>query len=186
MPLLLAHGWPGSIVEFLDTIAPFTDPDDPADAFSLVIPSLPGYGFSGPTSQRGWTPRHIGRGVRHDHGRPRLRALRRARRRLGLDHRLQHGRPVPGPGLGAARELPHRAAAEGRGGARARRAAPPLRAHRHRLPADPGHEAADHRLPPRRLARGPRGAGSWRSSASGATATATSSARSPRTSCSPT
>ena len=59
MPLLLAHGWPGSIVEFLDTIAPFTDPDDPADAFSLVIPSLPGYGFSGPTSQRGWTPRRM-------------------------------------------------------------------------------------------------------------------------------
>ena len=51
-PLLLLHGWPGSIVEFLDMIGPLTDPaahgGDPADAFHLVIPSLPGYGFSGP------------------------------------------------------------------------------------------------------------------------------------------
>ena len=51
-PLLLMHGWPGSIVEFLDVIGPLTDPaahgGDPADAFHLVIPSLPGYGFSGP------------------------------------------------------------------------------------------------------------------------------------------
>ncbi len=58
-PLLLAHGWPGSVVEFLDTIAPFTDPPDPADAFSLVIPSLPGYAFSAPTTALGWGPRHI-------------------------------------------------------------------------------------------------------------------------------
>ena len=58
-PLVLSHGWPGSIVEFLDVIGPLTDPPDPADAFHLVVPSLPGYGFSGPTSQRGWTPRRI-------------------------------------------------------------------------------------------------------------------------------
>jgi pimeloyl-ACP methyl ester carboxylesterase len=58
-PLLLAHGWPGSVVEFLDTIGPLTDPPDPADAFSLVIPSLPGYAFSAPTSERGWSPRRI-------------------------------------------------------------------------------------------------------------------------------
>jgi pimeloyl-ACP methyl ester carboxylesterase len=60
MPLLLAHGWPGSVVEFLDTIGPLTEPPDPADAFSLVIPSLPGYAFSAPTTQRGWSPRRIG------------------------------------------------------------------------------------------------------------------------------
>jgi len=58
-PLLLLHGWPGSIVEFLDMIGPLTDPaahgGDPADAFHLVIPSLPGYGFSGPLPQAGWT-----------------------------------------------------------------------------------------------------------------------------------
>jgi microsomal epoxide hydrolase len=58
-PLLLAHGWPGSIVEFLETIEPFTNPPDPADAFSLVIPSLPGYAFSAPTTERGWHPRRI-------------------------------------------------------------------------------------------------------------------------------
>jgi epoxide hydrolase len=58
-PLLLLHGWPGSIVEFLDMVGPLTDPGahggDPADAFHLVIPSLPGYGFSGPLTETGWT-----------------------------------------------------------------------------------------------------------------------------------
>jgi epoxide hydrolase len=58
LPLILTHGWPGSIVEFLDVIGPLSDPaahgGDPADAFDLVIPSLPGYGFSGPTHERGW------------------------------------------------------------------------------------------------------------------------------------
>ena len=59
LPLVLSHGWPGSIVEFLDVIGPLADPrahgGDPADAFHLVIPSLPGYGFSGPTREAGWT-----------------------------------------------------------------------------------------------------------------------------------
>jgi epoxide hydrolase len=58
-PLLLAHGWPGSVVEFLDTIEPFVNPPDPVDAFSLVIPSLPGYAFSAPTTEAGWSPRRI-------------------------------------------------------------------------------------------------------------------------------
>ena len=57
-PLILSHGWPGSVVEFLDVIGPLTDPrshgGDPADAFHLVIPSLPGFGFSGPTCEPGW------------------------------------------------------------------------------------------------------------------------------------
>jgi epoxide hydrolase len=57
-PLILTHGWPGSIVEFLDVIAPLTDPvshgGDRSDAFHVVIPALPGYGFSGPTRERGW------------------------------------------------------------------------------------------------------------------------------------
>jgi pimeloyl-ACP methyl ester carboxylesterase len=61
MPLLLTHGWPGSIVEFLDLIGPLTDPaahgGDPADAFHLVIPAIPGFGFSGPTMERGWNLR---------------------------------------------------------------------------------------------------------------------------------
>ena len=54
-PLLLSHGWPGSVVEYLDVIGPLTEPDDPAaPAFDLVIPSLPGFGFSGPARGPGW------------------------------------------------------------------------------------------------------------------------------------
>ncbi|MFA5886118.1 MAG: epoxide hydrolase family protein [Acidimicrobiia bacterium] len=63
LPLLISHGWPGSIVEFLDVIGPLTDPrahgGDPADAFHVIAPSLPGYGFSGPTHESGWHPRRI-------------------------------------------------------------------------------------------------------------------------------
>lgn len=59
LPLLLSHGWPGSVIEFLDVLRPLTHPDDPADAFTVVAPSLPGYGFSGPTTQRGWSPRRM-------------------------------------------------------------------------------------------------------------------------------
>jgi epoxide hydrolase len=58
-PLLLIHGWPGSIVEFQELIGPLTDPaahgGDPADAFHLVIPSLPGFGFSRPLPDTGWS-----------------------------------------------------------------------------------------------------------------------------------
>jgi epoxide hydrolase len=65
LPLILTHGWPGSIVEFLDIIGPLTDPrahgGDPTDAFHLVIPSIPGYGFSGPTSYTGWTTSRVAR-----------------------------------------------------------------------------------------------------------------------------
>jgi pimeloyl-ACP methyl ester carboxylesterase len=65
LPLVLTHGWPGSIVEFLDLIGPLTDPvahgGDAADAFHLVIPSLPGFGFSGPVSKSGWTRAQVGR-----------------------------------------------------------------------------------------------------------------------------
>ncbi|HVL84452.1 MAG TPA: epoxide hydrolase [Pseudonocardia sp.] len=54
LPLLLTHGWPGSIVEFLGVVDALTDPPDPRDAFHVVIPSLPGYGWSGKPSQAGW------------------------------------------------------------------------------------------------------------------------------------
>ncbi|MEJ2885812.1 epoxide hydrolase family protein [Actinomycetospora aeridis] len=57
-PLLLTHSWPGSVVEFLDVIGPLTDPrshgGDPADAFHVVAPSIPGHGFSGPPAGPGW------------------------------------------------------------------------------------------------------------------------------------
>jgi pimeloyl-ACP methyl ester carboxylesterase len=58
MPLIMTHGWPGSIVELLDTVGPLTDPTShggaPEDAFHLVLPSLPGYGLSGTPTELGW------------------------------------------------------------------------------------------------------------------------------------
>ncbi|MCF2530756.1 epoxide hydrolase family protein [Yinghuangia soli] len=57
-PLLMAHGWPGSFAEFAAVAGPLTDPrahgGDPADAFHLVLPSIPGFGLSGPTRETGW------------------------------------------------------------------------------------------------------------------------------------
>jgi pimeloyl-ACP methyl ester carboxylesterase len=65
LPLIVTHGWPGSVVEFLDVIGPLTDPraygGDPADAFHLVVPSIPGFGFSGPTRDAGWDVPRIAR-----------------------------------------------------------------------------------------------------------------------------
>ena len=55
LPLVLTHGWPGSIVEFLDVIHPLTHPADGHDAFHVVVPSLPGYGFSERPSRTGWS-----------------------------------------------------------------------------------------------------------------------------------
>ncbi|HEX4016325.1 MAG TPA: epoxide hydrolase [Frankiaceae bacterium] len=64
LPLVLTHGWPGSIVEFLHVLGPLTDPaahgGDPADAFHVVCPSLPGYGWSAKPSTVGWGIDHIG------------------------------------------------------------------------------------------------------------------------------
>ena len=63
LPLIITHGWPGSIVEFLNIIGPLTDPrahgGDPADAFHVVIPSIPGFGFSGPTHEAGWNTARV-------------------------------------------------------------------------------------------------------------------------------
>jgi pimeloyl-ACP methyl ester carboxylesterase len=60
LPLIMTHGWPGSVMELLDTIGPLTDPTahggDAEDAFDLVLPSLPGYGFSGEPTEVGWDP----------------------------------------------------------------------------------------------------------------------------------
>ena len=65
LPLIITHGWPGSIVEFTEIIGPLTDPvahgGDRADAFHLVVPSIPGFGFSGPTHDSGWNVRRIAR-----------------------------------------------------------------------------------------------------------------------------
>jgi pimeloyl-ACP methyl ester carboxylesterase len=60
LPLIMTHGWPGSVIELLETVGPLTDPTahggTPEDAFHLVLPSLPGYGFSGKPTELGWDP----------------------------------------------------------------------------------------------------------------------------------
>ncbi|HXW36223.1 MAG TPA: epoxide hydrolase, partial [Acidimicrobiales bacterium] len=65
LPLIMTHGWPGSIVELLETVGPLTDPTAHGgraeDAFHLVLPSIPGYGFSDEPSELGWGPVRIGR-----------------------------------------------------------------------------------------------------------------------------
>jgi epoxide hydrolase len=65
LPLLLVHTWPGAIVEFLDVIGPLAHPraygGDPADAFDVVVPSIPGFGLSGPTRETGWDLHRVAR-----------------------------------------------------------------------------------------------------------------------------
>jgi pimeloyl-ACP methyl ester carboxylesterase len=60
LPLIMTHGWPGSVIELLETVGPLTDPTAHGgraeDAFHLVLPSLPGYGFSGEPTEVGWDP----------------------------------------------------------------------------------------------------------------------------------
>ena len=65
VPLIMTHGWPGSVVELLETVGPLTDPTahggSVEDAFHLVLPSIPGYGFSGEPSEVGWDPGRVAR-----------------------------------------------------------------------------------------------------------------------------
>ncbi len=65
LPLIMTHGWPGSVVELLETVGPLTDPTahggDAEDAFHLVLPSIPGYGFSAEPTELGWGPNRIAR-----------------------------------------------------------------------------------------------------------------------------
>lgn len=83
LPLIMTHGWPGSVVELLDSIGPLTDPTahagTPEDAFHLVVPSLPGYGFSGQPTEVGW-----------DAGRT-ARAWAELMRRLGYSEYVAQG-----------------------------------------------------------------------------------------------
>jgi epoxide hydrolase len=83
VPLLLTHGWPGSVAEFLRVIGPLTDPHahggDPADAFHVVAPALPGFGFAGPTRETGWGFTRI------------ARAWAELMRRLGYDRYVAQG-----------------------------------------------------------------------------------------------
>jgi len=65
LPLIITHGWPGSVIELLEVVGPLTDPaahgGSAQDAFHLVIPSLPGYGFSAEPAETGWEPGRIAR-----------------------------------------------------------------------------------------------------------------------------
>src|SRR6266566_2115285 len=83
LPLIMTHGWPGSIIEMLKVIEPLTDPTAHGgaaeDAFHLVIPSLPGYGFSARPEGTGWNPDRI------------ARAWDELMRRLGYEHYVAHG-----------------------------------------------------------------------------------------------
>ena len=87
LPLLITHGWPGSIVEFLDVIPRADRPEahggDAADAFHVVAPSLPGYGFSEPTRTTGWDPWRIAEAFVELMHRLGYERVRRAGRRLG-------------------------------------------------------------------------------------------------------
>jgi pimeloyl-ACP methyl ester carboxylesterase len=83
MPVILTHGWPSSVVEFIDVIGPLTNPvahgGTAADAFHVIIPSIPGYGFSGPTGQPGWDTERV------------ARAWKTLMRSLGYDRYLVQG-----------------------------------------------------------------------------------------------
>jgi pimeloyl-ACP methyl ester carboxylesterase len=63
LPLIMTHGWPGSVIELLEVVGPLTDPTaqggEPTDAFHLVLPSLPGYGFSAEPTEVGWHPGRV-------------------------------------------------------------------------------------------------------------------------------
>jgi pimeloyl-ACP methyl ester carboxylesterase len=83
MPMILTHGWPSSVVEFIDVIGPLTNPvahgGNAADAFHVVIPSMPGHAFSGPTRQPGWDTERI------------AHAWKSLMQSLGYDHYLVQG-----------------------------------------------------------------------------------------------
>ena len=86
LPLIMTHGWPGSVIEQIDTVGPLTDPTahggSAADAFHLVLPSLPGYGFSGEPAELGW---NLGRVAR---------AWVELMKRLGYDRYVAQGGDV--------------------------------------------------------------------------------------------
>ena len=92
LPLIVTHGWPGSIIEQMKIIEPLTNPTAhgarASDAFHLVIPSMPGYGFSGKPTATGWDPASMGRADEA----PGIHPICGARRRLGCGHHRTNGR----------------------------------------------------------------------------------------------
>ena len=96
LPLIVTHGWPGSVVEQLKIVDPLTNPTahgaSASDAFHLVIPSMPGYGFSGKADHDRVGPRPHCTGLDRADEAPRIHEIRGARRRLGCDHHRADGR----------------------------------------------------------------------------------------------
>src|ERR671920_2160095 len=86
LPLIMTHGWPGSVIELLETVGPLTDPTAHGgraeDAFDVVLPSLPGYGFSGEPRETGWNSARI------------ARAWAKLMDRLGYTHYVAQGGDV--------------------------------------------------------------------------------------------
>ena len=157
LPLIMTHGWPGSVIELLETIGPLTDPTahggNAEDAFHLVLPSLPGYGFSGEPAELGWNAGRIGV------------AWAELMKRLGYTRYVAQGgdvgaavtdlmsRQAPDGLLGVhtnllVRGARHRRPAAGgvRAGTRGARRARRIQGERLRLFPGDGHAAADDRL----------------------------------------
>ena len=96
LPLIVTHGWPGSVIEQLKIIDPLTNPTahggSASDAFDVVVPSMPGYGFSGKPTTTGWDPARIARVLGLADEASRLHELRGAGRRLGRNRSRSDGR----------------------------------------------------------------------------------------------
>ena len=157
LPLIMTHGWPGSVIELLETVGPLTDPTahggSAEDAFDLVLPSIPGYGFSAEPTELGW---YAGRTAQ---------AWAELMRRLGYARYVAQGgdqgasvtdamgRQAPEGLIGIHTNLLVTALAgarcrRNRGGTRGGRAARHVQAKRLRLLPRAGHAAADDRLRP--------------------------------------
>ena len=126
LPLIVTHGWPGSVIEQLKIIGPLTDPTahggSAEDAFDVVIPSLPGYGFSGKPTGTGLGPRPHRASLGGADEAPRVHPLRRPGRRLGLPHLQRDGAPGAAGLLGIHINLPAAVPPEVAAVARRRRA----------------------------------------------------------------
>ena len=164
LPLIMTHGWPGSVIELLETVGPLTDPTahggTAEDAFHLVLPSLPGYGFSSEPAELGWDAARIARAWAELMHRLGYTALRRPGRRRGCPRHGPDGSPggrgfgrlPPEPAHGGARN--RRSPAQGiRTGTRSGRGGRGVQGRRLRLLPRDGNAAADDRLLPAGFAR---------------------------------
>ena len=127
LPLIVTHGWPGSIIEQLKIIEPLTNPTahgaSASDAFHLVIPSMPGYGFSGKPTATGWEPGPHRPCLGDADEAPRIPALRVAGRRLGRGGHERDGAAGTSGAARHSRQLPWHCSARRRKGAPVRRPA---------------------------------------------------------------